>query len=112
MGEWNIEGVFLREKAFVEHHISKLYIKMDPSQFKNNMSEDIVVYETIHTNSDKTVHRQLGDVLRLVGQWEGREEDGHLFRFVATGIQSTGNKSDLNNIKLLSSAERFIRSHQ
>lgn len=44
---------------------------MDPSQFKNGETEDIVVYETEQTKSSYS-NRQIGDIVRFVGQWEGR----------------------------------------
>jgi hypothetical protein len=44
---------------------------MDPTQFKNKMTEDLLVYQTgqTHLNHES---REIGDVLKLSGQWEGR----------------------------------------
>jgi hypothetical protein len=111
LGEWTLSGIFLRETPLVEKHIVKLYIKMNPTQFKNNMTEDIVVYQTSQTLREYNKLEE-GDVVTFTGQWEGREDDGHLLRFVATKVAASGGKSDLNNIPLLSSAQRFIRTHE
>ena len=35
LGEWTLEGFFLREEPLIEKSAMKLYIKMNPSQFKN-----------------------------------------------------------------------------
>lgn len=52
LGEWTIEGIFLRETPNLQAKITRMYIKMDPTQFKNSNTEDIVVYQTEHTISD------------------------------------------------------------
>ena len=43
---------------------------MNPTQFKNNETEDIIVYQTVHTKIDGEPFSQ-GDLLRFAGQWEG-----------------------------------------
>lgn len=84
---------------------------MDPSQFRDPTTEDIVVYQTEHTQSNYE-QRTLGDIVRFTGQWEGREGEGHELRFMATKIEATGKQGDLHRVKLISAAERFIRTHE
>ena len=83
---------------------------MNPTQFKNNETEDIVVYQTAHTKIDGEPFNQ-GDLLRFAGQWEGREGDGHLLRFVATRIGKSSHKALNDNINLLASTVKFIVEH-
>lgn len=84
---------------------------MDPSQFKNPMTEDVVVIETGHSLKDHFT-RQLGDVLKITGQWEGRDGPNQLLSFVATKVEKTGIKQDPQNAKLLNIVQRFIRVHE
>lgn len=51
LGEWTIEGIFLRETPNIQKKVTRLFVKMDPSQFKNGLTEDIVVYQTDQTAS-------------------------------------------------------------
>jgi hypothetical protein len=68
LGEWTVEGIFLKEEPNLERKITRMYIKMDPSQFRSPVTEDIVVYQTDHTSSDYS-GRVVGDVVRFTGQW-------------------------------------------
>jgi hypothetical protein len=109
LGEWTIAGIYLREEKVGS--IKKYYIKMNPTQFKNALTEDIVVIVTSHTEEvDKVV--EIGDVIEFKGQWEGREGEGHLFRFIATKIHKIGTRFSPTDVKLLSVAEKFIRTHE
>ena len=110
LGEWSIEGILLRSEPSLQKETIKLFIKMNPTQFKNNETEDIVVYQTSHTKVEGESFSQ-GDRLRFTGQWEGREGDGHLLRFVATRIGMSTHKVVQDNINLLASTAKFIVDH-
>lgn len=84
---------------------------MDPTQFKNSDTPDIVVYQTEHTDSDY-LHREAGDVVRFTGQWEGREGEGHEFRLIATKIEKTGRKGDPGKVRVIKGIEKFISVHE
>lgn len=44
---------------------------MNPTQFKDPMTEDVAVVVTAHTSiADEKM--ELGDVIEVKGQWEGR----------------------------------------
>lgn len=111
LGEWTIEGIFLHEVPNLQKKITRLYVKMNPTQFKNIDTPDVVVYQTDHTSSDY-VNREAGDVVRLTGQWEGREGEGHEFRFIATKIEKTGQKADLGKVRVIKGIEKFISVHE
>lgn len=84
---------------------------MNPSQFKNPLTEDVAIVVTPHTDIKKE-DMELGDVIEIRGQWEGREAQGHLFRFGAMKVHKTGARQSPTDAKLLSVAERFIRIHE
>jgi len=41
---------------------------MDPSQFKNPTTEDFIAIETSHSFKNHLT-REVGDMIRLTGQW-------------------------------------------
>lgn len=67
LGEWTIVGIFLRENH-EGGRMKRLAVKMDPSQFKNPMTEDIVIKITEQTEV-KAESMETGDVIEMKGQW-------------------------------------------
>lgn len=67
LGEWTITGIFLRENH-EGGRLKRLAVKMDPSQFKNPMTEDIVVKITEQTEV-KSEDMEAGDMIEMKGQW-------------------------------------------
>lgn len=47
---------------------------------------------------------EIGDVHSVVGQWEGRTNQGHMLQFQATRITAIGTRFSPTDVKLLSVA--------